>query len=139
MDEKIIQLAALLHDIGKFWQGAGEKGKHSELSSRFIQEYVPEQWQGAAGVVSLHHEPSKYRSESYKPLKTIVCADWLSSGEHRRLEEEEKKGERQKLSLSQANLLWCCCGHFSILTLYNEEGTVSLSGIKTNILDVLKE
>ena len=58
MEEKIVQLAALLHDIGKFWQGAGERGKHAELSSRFIQEYVPEQWHGAAGIVTLHHDPA---------------------------------------------------------------------------------
>ena len=39
MEEKIIQLAALLHDIGKFWQGVGEMGNHSELGSRFIKGF----------------------------------------------------------------------------------------------------
>ena len=58
MDEKIIQLAALLHDIGKFWQGTGKSGNHAELSSRFIWEYVPEQWRKAAGMVALHHDLS---------------------------------------------------------------------------------
>ncbi len=53
MREKVIRLAALLHDIGKFWQGAGASGSHTELSSRFIQEYVPERWQGAAGIVGV--------------------------------------------------------------------------------------
>jgi CRISPR-associated protein Csm1 len=79
MEEKIIQLAALLHDVGKFWQGAGERGKHAELSGRFVQSHVP--WDGVLGLVSSHHDHSKYRSDGYKLLKTIVCADWLSSGE----------------------------------------------------------
>lgn len=99
MDEKIIQLSALLHDIGKFWQGTGERGNHAGLSSRFIRDYVPEQWQGAAGIVALHHDPSKYKSVEYKPLKTIVCADWLSSGERRELEGEEERGKRKETPL----------------------------------------
>lgn len=95
MEEKIIQLAALLHDIGKFWQGTGERGNHAELSSRFIQDYVPEQWREAAGSASLHHDSSARGIEGYRALKTIVCADWLSSGERRELAEEEAKGERK--------------------------------------------
>lgn len=63
MEEKVIRLAALLHDVGKFWQGTGERGEHAELSSRIIREYVPEQWQGAAGIVAMHHEP--------RPVKRI--------------------------------------------------------------------
>jgi CRISPR-associated protein Csm1 len=97
MDEQIIQLAALLHDVGKFWQGAGERGKHAELSAKFVQDHVP--WEGAVGLVSSHHDPSKYRSEGYKPLKTIVCADWLSSGERRDLAGEEEKGDRKEIPL----------------------------------------
>jgi len=96
MEEKIVQLAALLHDIGKFWQGTGERGNHLEQSSRFINVYVPEQWQEAVGLVSLHLNPSKYKSVEYKPLKTIVCADWLLSGEREELAEEEEKGEQKR-------------------------------------------
>ena len=99
MEDNIIQLAALLHDVGKFWQGTGESGSHSELSSRFINAYVPEQWQEAAGLVSLHHDPSAYREEEDRALKTIVCADWLSSGERRGLAEEEEKGKRKETPL----------------------------------------
>ncbi len=95
MEENIIRLASLLHDIGKFWQGTGETGNHAELSLRFIQNYVPDQWQGAAGIVALHHDPSKYTSSGYKPLKTIICSDWLSSGERRKKQEDEERGERR--------------------------------------------
>jgi len=100
VEEKIVQLAALLHDIGKFWQGTGEKGKHPELSGKFIKAHVPEQWQEAAGLVVLHHEPSARRVQEYRALKVIVCADWLSSGERKELAEEEEKGELQKYT-------WC--------------------------------
>jgi CRISPR-associated protein Csm1 len=99
MEEKIIQLAALLHNVGKFWQGAGERGKHAELSRRFIVEHVPEQWQEAASIVSLHHNSPAYRAEEYRALKVIVCADWLSSGERKDLSEEEERGERKKTPL----------------------------------------
>ncbi len=99
MEEKITQLAALLHDVGKFWQGAGERGKHAELSRRFIVEHVPEQWQEAASLVSLHHNSPAYRAEEYRALKVIVCADWLSSGERRGLEEDEDKGKRKTTPL----------------------------------------
>jgi len=96
MGDNIIQLAALLHDVGKFWQGTGERGSHSELSSRFINLYIPGQWQEAAGLVSLHHEPSAHRAEEYRALKEIVCADWLSSGERR---EGKDKGARKATPL----------------------------------------
>ena len=104
MAEKIVQLAALLHDIGKFWQGTGERGKHAELSSRFILEYVPEQWQGAAGIAAMHHDPKTRSSEDFKALKTIICADWLSSSERRPLAEEEEKGSRVELPLGSGGL-----------------------------------
>jgi CRISPR-associated protein Csm1 len=97
MEEKIIPLAAVLHDVGMLWQGAGERGKQAELSARFVQDHVP--WEGAVGWVSSDHDPSKYSSEGYKPLKTIVCADWLSSGEGRELSEEDEQGERKATPL----------------------------------------
>lgn len=89
MDEKIIQLAALLHDIGKFWQRAGEKGKHSEIGNRFIKMYIPEQWQGCAGLVSVHHDTAAYTSEGFDQLKRVISGDWLSSKERKEREEGE--------------------------------------------------
>jgi CRISPR-associated protein Csm1 len=79
MEERMIRLAARLHDIGKFWQGTGERGKNAGLSSRFIQEHVPEQGPGAAGIVARHHDPKARRSDEFKALKTIVCADLFFS------------------------------------------------------------
>jgi CRISPR-associated protein Csm1 len=97
MEEKIIPLAALLHDVGKFWQGAGGGGKHAELSGRFVLDHVP--WEGVVELVSLHHDPSKYESGGDRPLKTIICANWLSSGERRELSEEDEQGERKATPL----------------------------------------
>ncbi len=57
IDIEIVLLAALLHDIGKFWQGVVANSSHEELSSRLIQDYMPERWHGAAGIVGLHHNP----------------------------------------------------------------------------------
>jgi CRISPR-associated protein Csm1 len=79
MEEKIIQLAALLHDIGKFWQRTSKLGLHQELSAEFIKTYVPkEEWR-----------PSLDEQQQ----EVIVAADWLSSGEKEKLEE---KGEAEK-------------------------------------------
>lgn len=104
MEEKIVQLAALLHDIGKFWQGTGERGKHAELSSRFIQDYVPEQWRGAAGIAAMHHDSKARKKEEFRALKTIICADWLSSSERRELTEEEGRVSRVGLTFRRGGL-----------------------------------
>ena len=78
MEEKI-QLAALLHNIGKFWQGTSKLGSHQELSAEFIDTYVP---------------PSEWRpSLEEQQQEVIVAADWLSSGGK---EELEEKGEAEK-------------------------------------------
>ena len=99
-----IRLAALLHDIGKFWQGTGEPhderynhlttedygehGAHSKWSASFVVRYLPVEFQGCERLVLYHHNPKDYE------LKIISLADWLSSGERRRLSEGEKRGKR---------------------------------------------
>ena len=107
--EKLI-LAALLHDIGKFWQRAGESGKHAEVSNRFIRDYVPKEFQSSGGLVAYHHglyeQPSRgftscrqdllkfgiediVTMEGYEDLKKLIVSDWLSSGEREESENEE--------------------------------------------------
>jgi CRISPR-associated protein Csm1 len=90
---KEVQLAALLHDIGKFWQRSDKsvKGKHhEELGGRFCREYLPEEIKEVAGLVSLHGSPSDYLSSEYYPLKIVVISDWLSA------EEREERVCREK-------------------------------------------
>jgi CRISPR-associated protein Cas10/Csm1 subtype III-A len=62
-DYENLMLAAVVHDIGKFWQGTEEKGKHQELGAKFLREHIPEQWQGAAVLVSEHHDDGKNISD----------------------------------------------------------------------------
>lgn len=88
-DYENLVLAAVVHDIGKFWQGTGEGGKHQELGAKFIRMHFPEKWQGAAGLVSLHHAPEKLASEEYERLKILMISDWLSSGEREGREDDE--------------------------------------------------
>lgn len=91
MGLKEVQLAALLHDIGKFAYRAGKSGSHEELSTDFCRRYLPEKLQeGVIGLVSGHGDPSKYLSSEFYPLKIVVLADWLSAGER------EKRGEKGK-------------------------------------------
>lgn len=80
-DYEKLMLAAVVHDIGKFWQGTGEKGTHQELSAKFVRAHIPEQWQGAAALVSEHHDDRNFIPEVNKHLKILMISDWLSSGE----------------------------------------------------------
>lgn len=85
MEEKI-QLAALLHGIGKFWQGTSEPGSHQELCNEFIKTYVPkEEWR-----------PSLEEQKQ----EVIIAADWFSSGEKEELEEKEEAEKRKNTPLT---------------------------------------
>lgn len=74
-------LAALLHDIGKFWQRSGASGRHEELSEKFCRAFLPDEMQDACRIASLHRDSSKLSSPEYLPLKAVIMADRLSAGE----------------------------------------------------------
>ncbi|RLB01617.1 MAG: type III-A CRISPR-associated protein Cas10/Csm1, partial [Deltaproteobacteria bacterium] len=84
---------------GKFWQGTGEKGKHAELSAKFIRQYLPNELQKGLTFVAGHHDYEQYTGEEYRLLKILVLADWLSSGERIRQEGEGKRKETPMLSI----------------------------------------
>jgi len=88
--EKLI-LAALLHDIGKFWQRAGESGKHSEAGCNFVRNYVPKKFQSSGGFIAYHHNPFSEYVRNSSNSKRIIVADWLSSGEREEPESEETR------------------------------------------------
>jgi len=100
-DKKIwdIRFASLLHDIGKFWQGAGGKGKHEELSAKFIQQFLPQEIEKGIIFVKGHHDKKQYLREEYYTLKILVLADWLASSERVDLNEEEEKGKRKSMPM----------------------------------------
>lgn len=104
-DERTIWLAALLHDIGKFWENtppadvptdlrAAEKYAHEAYSAWFVRQYVSawtQDLRAAEQMVVRHHQPSL-------PDELLVqLADWLASYE--RVEatggEAGGKGKRQ--------------------------------------------
>jgi len=79
-----VALAALLHDIGKFWQRAGRPGTHEEASVAFVDDFkhlFPYGWlDDLRDGVGNHHRPARKEIE-----KIIKVADRLSSEE--RIEE----------------------------------------------------
>lgn len=83
-----IVLAALLHDIGKFWQRTGQRhgpgydqgdygehGAHAKWSADFVERFLPAEWKTAVATVLFHHKPRDLAT------KVVTAADWLSSGE----------------------------------------------------------
>jgi len=90
-------LAGLLHDVGKFSQRAGvgrseiwDKETRKQLgyehalhSNDFLRDFVPKEWrEGLSGVV-YHHQPRTL------PERWIQIADWLSSAERVKGEDED--------------------------------------------------
>ncbi len=115
-----IVLAALLHDIGKFWQRAGEKlspederimpnccpfsttknkytHQHVLYSGRFIREIF--KCSLAENIVLYHHLPDGAPQNYKKLVKIITLSDWLSSGERRDAEEEKQPGKMPLISI----------------------------------------
>jgi CRISPR-associated protein Csm1 len=75
-----VALAALLHDIGKFWQRAGRLGTHEEASAGFIDEFkhlFSYDWlDDLRDGVGNHHRDARKEIE-----KVVKVADRLSSEE----------------------------------------------------------
>ncbi|MEO0166854.1 MAG: type III-A CRISPR-associated protein Cas10/Csm1 [candidate division WOR-3 bacterium] len=96
-------LAALLHDIGKFYQRTGrepqyfaefsiedygEHGAHSKWSASFVKEYLPAVYSNIAIPILYHHKPMDELS------KIINKADALSSTERLRAGSGDPKKSR---------------------------------------------
>lgn len=105
---KRIVIAALLHDIGKFGQRAGEKlsdryaglgkekygmnGAHAKWSAQFIHQYFSDDL--IEDLVLYHHNPPSSVSKNYAEI--IQKADRLSSAMDRREREDDEKGDVRK-------------------------------------------
>ncbi len=77
----VVWLAAVLHDVGKFWKRAGYPGPHYEASASLIDEFkglFPTEWlSDLKDAVGHHHE----KAVSTDVEKIIQVADWLASWE----------------------------------------------------------
>lgn len=93
-----VVLAALLHDIGKFAQRAGESSKqtdpariHADLSRQFAL-LLGDDWVRVAGLAAGHHAPETAQGEDQHLARIVTLADRLATGEFiERLPEEHRK------------------------------------------------
>jgi len=123
-------LAALLHDIGKFYHRAGFKLNlagnsrdafaydnytkkfgseqnpqhyyyHSAMTDKFFREYLPPALDRVGHLAALHHVPENANEPRQCYLaKMIRLADWLSAGERTRLEVDETTNPKTEPMLS---------------------------------------
>lgn len=118
---RLLILASLLHDIGKFYQRTGAKfdwrkegdnydfenftrkirdGQstkythvHGAYTAKFFREYLS-QYDEAGVIAALHHVPENAINERQKFLaKLLTLADRMSSGERVEREEDEESGK----------------------------------------------
>ena len=78
--EETLVLAALLHDIGQFWQRTlpereNKEDAHPRYSQQFIMAHFGQSWSESANLSLMHHQPVNYLG------KLIQLADVLSSRE----------------------------------------------------------
>ena len=112
-------LAALLHDIGKFWQRTGERlsvederimpsccpvynnhytHQHVLYSGRFIREIFEKRYGLVENLVLYHHMPESSPASYRRLVKILTLADWLSSGERRdKLGKEKSEPSKEPL------------------------------------------
>lgn len=109
--KKKLEMASLLHDIGKFhlragkpklekyseipWDAHGRNGAHAKWSAEFISEYWDEDM---ADLALYHHMPSN--SKNKKLVQMIQKADHHSSSERIEREEGEKGKVLESLLIS---------------------------------------
>ena len=74
-----VALAALLHDLGKFWQRAGREGTHYHASAAFVDEFrhlFPNEWlddiRDGAGN---HHTTARTEIEKIVKVADLI---WLT-------------------------------------------------------------
>jgi CRISPR-associated protein, Csm1 family len=114
--------ASLLHDIGKLAQrgeetlkGEYQKGEYLEqtycpsyrfhpshhhllFSAQFIKEVFKDKAEIIETLVLSHHKPDAFPGDKSKRLSLIIqLADWLSSGERKKDEEETKEIQKEPL------------------------------------------
>lgn len=89
-EEKILLLAALFHDIGKFWQRGDEKSrfeKHQLLSSSFVNDRFDKKYPILSNLVLNHHNEDLQNSNlkgQDRILAEIICeADNIASMERK--------------------------------------------------------
>jgi CRISPR-associated protein Csm1 len=92
-DKEALWLAALLHDLGKFWQRSygGRTHPHEEYSRRFVEEKFAGYFHSCGGdlahAIAHHHRwPNVHRDGE----KQVILADWLSANER---EKEDRAQE----------------------------------------------
>ena len=111
MNDEIV-IGALMHDIGKFSQRAGErlteddlgiestccpsyKGRYTHrhvlYSGKFIRECLGEAFSNSELVALFHHQP--HASTLKKEAMIVAIADRLSSGERISLEDDQESGQ----------------------------------------------
>ncbi len=107
VDGQALVLAALLHDIGKFWQrtGApspqsfaqfdrdvyGAHGAHAKWSAAAYEQIVPAAWRRGSYDVLTHHRPKNYSA------KILALADHLAASEREDRDVDEQSPRSARL------------------------------------------
>jgi CRISPR-associated protein Csm1 len=104
VEKQVVALAALLHDLGKFWQRTrGERTQpHEEYSRRFVEETFAGFFHGCgpdmAHAIAHHHRWPHVQRDCEKQ---VIVADWLSANER----ERENRAQEAPAHVALAALL----------------------------------